>query len=115
DSIDVVAKMFLKNMTPEGQLLVRYDFIFDFVHVSVSNLVDERTCVKEAITLRYIYTNHFDTYVEDTTRYRRTLDKLVDHRHIQVTYLLSGWEVIDLSRDNFSSRAVTQYYNWDGV
>ncbi|CAG8833326.1 36733_t:CDS:1, partial [Gigaspora margarita] len=155
DSIDVVAKMFLKNMTPEGQLPVRYDFMsaatrslpygregdremvmvmriervvnlyyldcfdhangFDFVHVSVSDLVDERTCVKEAITLRYIYTDRFDTYIEDTTRYRRTLDKLVDHRHIQVTHLLSGWEVTDLSRDNFSSRAVTQYYNWDGV
>ncbi|CAG8743969.1 25073_t:CDS:1 [Gigaspora margarita] len=52
---------------------------FDIVHVSVSDLVDEQIAVREAISLHYIYTDHFDMYVEDTTRYRSTLDKLVDH------------------------------------
>ncbi|RIB29395.1 hypothetical protein C2G38_2155463 [Gigaspora rosea] len=63
---------------------------FDIVHVSVNDLVDEKTALREAISLRYIYTDRFDMYVEDTTRYRSTLDKLVDHRNIQVTCSLRG-------------------------
>ncbi|CAG8537449.1 3250_t:CDS:1 [Gigaspora margarita] len=88
---------------------------FDISHVSVSDLMDEKTAVMEA---RYIYTDRFDTYVEDTTRYRSTLDKLVDHRNIQVTYSLTGWEVTNISRDlmnNNTTRVVMQHYNWDGV
>ncbi|CAG8816440.1 41994_t:CDS:2, partial [Gigaspora margarita] len=91
---------------------------FDIVHVSVSDLVDEKTAMREAISLHYIYTDCFDMYVEDTTRYRSTLDKLVDHQNIQVTCSLRGWEVTNVSRDvmnNNTTRVVTQYYNWDGV
>ncbi|CAG8557262.1 10521_t:CDS:2 [Racocetra fulgida] len=58
-----------------------------------SRLLNYMNCClqqQEAITLRYIYTDRLDTYIEDITQYRRTLDKLVDHRHIQVTHLLSG-------------------------
>ncbi|CAG8738831.1 19380_t:CDS:2, partial [Dentiscutata erythropus] len=84
DSIDVIANMFLQNMTPEGQLLIKYDFMSAAYHMDdVSDLIDEQTCVKKAITLRYVYTDRFDTYIEDTTRYRCTLDKLVDHWYIQ--------------------------------
>ncbi|CAG8785511.1 25071_t:CDS:1 [Dentiscutata erythropus] len=91
---------------------------FDIVHVSVCNLIDENICVREARALRYIYTDRFDMYIEDTTRYRHTLDKLVDHRKIQVTRSLSsGWEVTSLSAgiNNLSSTIITQYYNWEGV
>ncbi|CAG8598650.1 9405_t:CDS:2 [Dentiscutata erythropus] len=63
---------------------------FDIVHVSVRDLIDENTCVREARALRYIYTNRFDMYIKDTTHYRHTLDKLVDHLKIQVTRSLSG-------------------------
>ncbi|CAG8853504.1 16309_t:CDS:1, partial [Gigaspora margarita] len=52
-------------------------------HVSVGDLIDGKTAVREAISLCYIYTDRFDMYVEDTTRYRSTLDKLVDHQNIQ--------------------------------
>ncbi|CAG8843971.1 26540_t:CDS:1, partial [Gigaspora margarita] len=91
---------------------------FDIVHVSVSDLVDEQTAVRKAILLHYIYTDRFDMYVEDTTQYRSTLDKLVNHRNIQVTYSLTGWEVTNVSRDlmnNNTTRVIMQHYNWNGV
>ncbi|CAG8829954.1 10779_t:CDS:2, partial [Gigaspora margarita] len=89
---------------------------FDIIHISVSDLVDKKTAVKKAISLHYIYTNHFDMYIEDTTHYRSTLDKLVNHWNIQVTYSLTGWEVTNVSGDlmnNNTTKVITQYYNWD--
>ncbi|CAG8826920.1 4020_t:CDS:2 [Gigaspora margarita] len=40
---------------------------FDIVHISVSDLMDEKTALMEAKTFRFIYTDRFDTYIEDTT------------------------------------------------
>ncbi|CAG8689379.1 10907_t:CDS:2 [Racocetra fulgida] len=79
DSIDVVANMFLQDMTPEGQQSIKYDFML----AATRSLPYGRVGDKEIIIVMKI-----DRV--DTTRYRRTFNKLVDHRHIQVTHLLSG-------------------------
>ncbi|CAG8804012.1 8154_t:CDS:2 [Gigaspora margarita] len=108
-----------KEMTMVMKLIVfNFGDGFDIVHVNVSDLKDEKTALMETISLHYIYTNHFDMYFENTTRYLSTLDKLVDHRNIQVTYSLTGWEVTNVSRDlmnNNTTRVITQHYNWEGV
>lgn len=49
-------------------------------------------------------------YVADTLRYGHSLDDLVEHLNIQVTRLLSGWEVTSLSgagTDFTATRVVT--------
>ncbi|CAG8723139.1 2981_t:CDS:2 [Dentiscutata erythropus] len=99
----------------EMTIVMKTDRIINLPYVNSFNFAD---ALREAISLRYIYTDRFDMYVEDTTRYRSTLDKLVDHRNIQVTCSLKGWEITNVSRDvmnNNTTRVVTQHYNWDGV
>ncbi|CAG8719564.1 10331_t:CDS:2 [Gigaspora margarita] len=48
---------------------------FDIVHVSVSDLVDEQTAMREAISLRYIYTDHFDMLENDIKKLERNIKK----------------------------------------
>ncbi|CAG8827642.1 26087_t:CDS:2, partial [Racocetra persica] len=66
----------------------------------VTDLIDENLVKREAKALRH------------------SLDHLVEHRNIQVTCLLSGWEVTSLSNartDFVTSKVVTQHYNWKGI
>ncbi|CAG8546196.1 13072_t:CDS:1 [Cetraspora pellucida] len=52
---------------------------FDIVHVLVTDLIDENSAKREAKALQYIYSDRFDMYIEDTSRYRHSLDNLVEH------------------------------------
>lgn len=72
------------------------------IHVKVENLFNEENCICVARSLRYIYSkdvSRFGIYYEDTWKYDRRLDELVEYKQIQVEFIYN-WEVTELFNHN---------------
>jgi len=86
----------------------------DTVQIEIINLENPGRCLREARANRFIYSNRFEIYYEDTRYFPFRLDKLVYHDYFQVDHSESQFNIIHLNEHNTGVN-ISSLYQWDNV